>query len=112
MMFTDLANSTNPVYCFMRWITGANGEAAFGRPAPIPRATFVNNLVVGDGAGGGRLITYANSGPPGSGYHGAGEIVLQKFESGGGGGTSGQPWGWMCSVAGNPGTWFVLGTIP
>lgn len=112
MMFTP-ANNLDPQYSFMRWINGANGAAAFGRPSPINGATWINKLVVGDGGGGGRQIIYANSGPPGGGeYHGAGDIVLQKFESGGGGGSSGQPWGWMCYQAGNPGLWFVLGTIP
>ncbi len=110
IMFTDLANGTSPTYCFMRWISGANGQAAFGRPSPIGLATFVNNLVIGDSGGDGRLVQYVDVGPTSSGYHAAGEIELNKFTSMGH--ASGVPWGWMCTISGTPGTWIVLGTIP
>lgn len=108
IIFGGTGSGDSTFFCHMKWIMGLNGEAAFGRPTPIGRATFINALVVGDGQGDGRLVTYgANA--PGSGDHAAGERVLNNFNSGH---SSGTPSEWVCTVSGNPGTWVGISPLP
>lgn len=55
---------------------------------------------------GGRTLAVANASPSsGNGTWKVGDIVFNSEPS------AGEPLGWICSVAGNPGTWMILGPV-
>jgi parallel beta-helix repeat protein len=64
------------------------------------------NTTVDNQAGNGTIISkYGNAGPSGSGSWAVGDRVIQSVP------VVGQPKGWRCTVAGNPGTWVSEGNL-
>jgi hypothetical protein len=64
------------------------------------------NAVVENQSGNGTIISkYGNAGPTGSGFWAVGDRVIQSVP------VVGQPKGWRCTVAGNPGTWVSEGNL-
>ena len=74
-----------------------------GRDAAQPGVTNIPRLYLGAGTNA-RRIDYLTAAPT-TGYHAAGEIVYNIAP------TSGGKIGWVCTVAGTPGTWVTWGLI-
>jgi hypothetical protein len=91
-------------------IAGHNTTKTFGGAGgnTLPGAFVPKTLIMPDGAGDGRPLGTLYS-VPGSGYYRAGHVL---FNNGGVSLASGQPWGWICTASGSPGTWKILGTVP
>jgi hypothetical protein len=91
-------------------IAGHNTTRTFGGAGgnTLPGAFMPKTLIMPDGAGDGRPLGTLYSVPT-SGYYRAGHVL---FNNGGVSLASGQPWGWICTASGSPGTWKILGTVP
>jgi hypothetical protein len=86
-------------------ITGAGTAQQFGTGAAYGnRAFYARYLMVGDTDANARRMTNGTAAPA-SGAHGVGEIVWNRTPS------SGNPMGWICTVAGTPGTWAALANV-
>lgn len=79
-------------------MTGNLTTDQFGTGAAVPYATWHKNLMVGDTMANGRLMTNGTAAPS-TGAHAQGEIVWNRSMA------VGSPIGWVCTVAGTPGTW-------
>lgn len=81
-----------------------NTVVTFGRSAAVPHAMFVDRLFVGSSLTNGRQITNGTAAPSSSAW-GVGDVCFNRTPA------SGQPMGWMCTVAGTPGTWVAMANL-
>ncbi len=109
--------NSDAIGAWLEFVSARNGAARFGRPAAtLAGSTLINKLIIGSGEANadGRFIRTSRFDPSTFGPQGfqvsAGEIVLDNFFTGTP--SSGRPWGWICVVGGDPGTWAVMGRIP
>jgi hypothetical protein len=80
-------------------VTGPTSGAQYGRTGATPYAFQADRLFIGTGPGNGRQLTNGYT-PPASGEWGVGDICFNL--------NAANPAGWMCTVAGTPGTWAAL----
>lgn len=85
-------------------VTLLNTTEQFGTGAAQPWQFFTSKLRVGDSRTNARLMTNGAAAPA-TGAHGAGEIVWNRTPASGG------VAGWICRVAGTPGTWEPFGIV-
>lgn len=89
------ADTTNPSLFFV----GTNTSSVFSE-------TNILNGRLDNSAGSGVIISqYANTAPPTGNNWNVGDRVIQSLP------VVGQPKGWRCTVAGNPGTWVSEGNL-
>ena len=105
-----LGGTASPIFT----ITTANSNNLFGRdPARSHQneALWVHKFVLGnEGLSNGvtedgRHI-FMGTVPPNSSLHKRGELCININPA------SGQPWAWVCTVDGTPGTWVALANVP
>lgn len=86
------------------WLKGGQTSRFYGKPSPADEGTWAINQLIFGSDGDGRQHDYFDAAPTG-GAHGRGEVVWNRLA------TTGQPMGWMCTVAGTPGTWRPLPNV-
>ena len=89
-------------------ITGRGTTTQFGRGAIQEGIAYAREFALGDGSntvGNYRVVRYGTAAPT-TGPHAAGEIVFDSMPDAGTGFI-----GWVCTVAGTPGTWKTFGAI-
>lgn len=89
-------------------ISGPSTAQQFGTGAAVPHAFYAPHFCLGDdgeNVSNGRRVMVGTAAPT-SGTHAQGEIMFNRVPA------SGQPMGWVCSVAGTPGTWLPLANVP
>lgn len=83
--------------------TGIDTLLTFGRSAPVPQATNIQEVWLGLNNQA-RMITFGG-GPPTSGNYATGDIIFSNGSGAGG------KVGWYCVASGSPGTWKPFGAI-
>jgi len=81
------------------------GSAASNAGTVADESNDFQGTILHDAGTGGILSRYADSFPGASGFHAVGDRVIQSVP------VVGQPKGWRCTVAGNPGTWVSEGNL-
>jgi hypothetical protein len=81
------------------------GSAASNAGTVADESNDFQGTILHDAGTGGILSRYADSFPGASGFHAVGDRVIQSIP------VVGQPKGWRCTVAGNPGTWASEGNL-
>lgn len=89
------ADTTNPTIFFV----GTNSSSVFSE------TNIYNGRLTNDSGSGVIISQYANTAPPSGNSWNVGDRVIQSVP------VVGQPKGWRCTVAGNPGTWVSEGNL-